>query len=98
RYQQASTAEAKAALEAEGIALARARLTAIADLIQANPERALELAVPDGVRAGLPGPVVSLLEASVSARGDLEVMGVMPVPGSSGSVTPVLRAAVVDGK
>src|SRR5262245_23237072 len=98
RYQQAPSAAAKAALEAEGVELARARLTAMADLIQSNPERALELAVPDGVRQALPGSVSSLLEEAINARGDLEVMGALPVPGSSGPFTPVLRAAVVGGK
>lgn len=97
-YQQAPTAEAKSALEAEGVTLARARLTALADLILANPERALELTVPDGVRGGLPNSVASLLEESINARGDLEVMGVVPVPGSSETFAPVIRAAVVGGK
>src|SRR5258706_11688829 len=44
RYQQAAGAKARAALEDEGLTLARVRLTAMADLIQSNPERALELA------------------------------------------------------
>src|SRR5262245_5255818 len=40
KYRQAASADAKAALEEEGVTLARARLTALADLIQSNPERA----------------------------------------------------------
>ncbi len=98
RYQQATTDEAKAALEADGAALARVRLTAMADLIQSNPERALELAVPPGVRDMLPPSVISLVEEAINARGDLEVMGVLPVPGSGDPVTPVIRAAVVGRK
>src|SRR5262245_19574419 len=46
RYQQAGSPEARAALVSEGVALAQARLTAMADLIQSNPQRALELTVP----------------------------------------------------
>jgi nucleoside-diphosphate-sugar epimerase len=58
----AATPAEKAALEAEGIALARERRVALAELISSNPEHALELAVPVGLRRALPRSIVELLE------------------------------------
>ena len=60
RYRKTGTSEAKAAMEGEGVTLARARLSAMADLIQSNPERALALTVPDDVRNDLPPAVGAL--------------------------------------
>src|SRR5256885_4920135 len=54
RFHDAKTADAKTALEPEGVALAQARRDALAELIQSDPERALELAVPYRVRQALP--------------------------------------------
>ena len=56
-----------------GIELARARREEMVDLIDKNPRRALELAVPESVRRRLPADVVALLEEKVSGRGDLSV-------------------------
>jgi autotransporter-associated beta strand protein len=56
-----------------GIELARARRQELLDLIDKNPRRALELAVPESVRRRLPADVVALLEEQVSGRGDLSV-------------------------
>ena len=98
RYRKADSAEAKAALEEEGAPLARARLTAMADIIQSNPERALELAVPEGVRRELPGTINALLEEQVNARGEFQVLAVMPGPDSAVSLPPVVRAAVINGE
>lgn len=96
RHAAAAPAD-RAALEAEGVALARARLTAMANLVQTNPERALELAVPSVVRGALPASVQALLEQPVNARGDLEVIAFRPLPGQEQNITPVLRYAEVDG-
>ncbi len=96
RYFAASPA-AQAALEAEGVALARARLTALAGLIQANPARALELAVPQAVRQALPASVGAHLEATVNARGDYEVLCVFPLPGQP-EPAPMVRAARINGE
>jgi autotransporter-associated beta strand protein len=54
-----------------GIELARQRRHELLDLIENNPRRALELAVPDSVRQRMPDEIVTLLEQRVDARGDL---------------------------
>ena len=56
---------------AEGVTLATDRRTAMVDLIQQNPEKALENGVPEAVRRALPSEVVSLLEEKVDGVGDL---------------------------
>ncbi|MGI9242408.1 MAG: PKD domain-containing protein [Verrucomicrobiales bacterium] len=43
-------------------------------LIAENPQRALELAVPAGERAGLPPEIVDLLEVPISAAGEFEMV------------------------
>ncbi len=94
----AADAAAKAALEVEGVELARSRRAALAALIQSDPKRALELAVPLGVRRALPAAVAALLEERVSARGDLMVVAVLPLPGQERNVKPLSRMANIDGK
>ena len=56
-----------------GIQLAQQRRHAMLRLIERNPQRALELAVPDSVRHQLPDKIQALLEDRVDARGDLLV-------------------------
>src|SRR5262249_43362452 len=74
-----------------------ARRTALADLIQSNPERALQLAVPRGLSASLPGTVAQWLEEQVTARGDYQVMGVLPWGAASEKVPSVVRGAQIAG-
>ena len=97
RYAAAAPQE-KAALEAEGVALARERLAALAILIQTNPERALELAAPHAVREAMPDAVKALLEQPVNARGDYQVIGMLPAAGVPTDLPPVIRAASIDGQ
>ena len=56
-----------------GIELAQQRSHALLNLIEKNPRRALELAVPDALRQQLPEEIQSLLEQRVDAQGDLLV-------------------------
>ncbi len=95
RYRQAA-AGAKPALEAEGKVVARARLTALANLIQTNPEQALQQAVPQPVRELLPDAIQPLLEEPVNTRGDFEVYCVLPVDGQP--ATPMVRVATINGE
>ena len=99
RYLAAATPEEKAALEREGVMLARARTVALADLIQSNPERALQLTVPEALRQALPGSVTALLEQRVTTTGDFQVLGVRQLPDRERdperSLPPVLRAAII---
>ena len=92
----AATPQGRAALEDQGVALARARLAAMADRIRSNPERALELAVPHAVRERMPASVRALLEERVSATGDYSVVCVTPLPGQK-SEHPFIRSAVIAG-
>ncbi len=56
---------------AEGVKLATDRRAAMVDLIEQNPEKALENGVPVSVRRALPSEVLSLLEEKVDGVGDL---------------------------
>lgn len=67
------------------------RLTALANLIVTRPERALELAVPEGVRQGLPESVQALLEEPVNTRADYRVVCVLPPEGQPGGLWPLIR-------
>lgn len=96
RYVSVPDQAGKAALEMEGVELAKARLTALAGLIVNNPERALELAVPETVRKAMPASVQAALEQSVNTRGDYEVICVMPLPGQPAQ--PMVRSARIGGE
>ncbi|MFM1746864.1 MAG: hypothetical protein RLZZ188_530 [Verrucomicrobiota bacterium] len=61
------------ALAAAGGILASERRAALKDLIELDPKRALELAVPVGLRRELPPAVAAHLEDRVDNRGELEV-------------------------
>src|SRR5262249_32485360 len=98
RRYTAAAPKADAAMEAEGVQLARDRLSAMAEQIQSNPQRALEMAVPQSVRDQLPDSVKALLEQPVNTTGDLEVQAFLPVPGKEAELTPVLRFATIDGQ
>ncbi len=96
RWQQAD-ADEKGELEKEGRALAQVRRRAMADMITGDPRRALELTVPTGVRATLPGSVTDLLETRVNQRADLNVAGVRPVDGGGDDVPLMARWIELEG-
>ncbi|MEY4243070.1 MAG: hypothetical protein RLZZ245_655 [Verrucomicrobiota bacterium] len=56
-----------------GLELANQRRHALLEMIQKNPRRALELAVPYATRRQLPAEILALLEERVDAQGDLLV-------------------------
>ena len=58
----------------QGIQLAQQRRLALLNLIEQDPQRALELAVPHAVQRQLPAEVLTLLERQVDASGDLMTM------------------------
>ena len=60
-------------LASTGARLASERRAALKDLIELDPKRALELAVPAGLRRELPLAVAVLLEERIDDRGELEV-------------------------
>ena len=81
RHDAAPSVVEKNALESEGVTLATARLRKMVDLIQADPERAIALAVPASVRSQLPAVMAALIEEWISKTGDYEVICVKPAPG-----------------
>jgi hypothetical protein len=99
RFANAGKPEEKAALMSEGLALAAERRNQMADLIDQDPRRALELAVPVTLRRQLPEEIVAQLEVPVSGRGDLFVIAAVPAPGKPLGVRPVQRQVVMtDGR
>ena len=88
----------RAGLVQESVELAGARRAALKELIRIDPERALEMTVPSSIRAQLPAEVASLLEQQLSARGKLDVLGVLPEPGREAEVPPTLRTATIAGR
>jgi len=58
---------------AQGVELGQARRVAMKELIQADPQAALERAVPYSVRKELPKQVIEILETPVSTTADLVV-------------------------
>ena len=94
RYFEAR-ADDKERLEAEGLQLAEAQRMRMAGLIQSDPQRALEQAVPMVVRQQLPAFVLARIEQRVGGRGDLETLAVS-VPDKG--VPAVQREARIEGK
>ena len=97
RYGLADVRE-RLAMEAEGLELARRRREDMGALIRKDPRRALELAVPMSVRAGLPVAVVAELEVRVEGRGDLEVFAAIGVPGGVRPENGVWRKVGLEGQ
>ncbi len=92
---RAASAGRRAELEAEGVRLASARREELSVLIRTDPEQALALAVPMGVRRELPEGVDALLEERVDGRGDLSVLATTPFAGREGEVEPLWRTATL---
>jgi autotransporter-associated beta strand protein len=98
-FAKSKTAEEKASIMAEGLELAQQRRNELADLIDKDPKRALELAVPVAVRRELPADIAALLEEPVSGRGDLYVMAAVAAPGKTLMIPPVERSVTMkDGR
>ncbi|MBI3881143.1 MAG: PKD domain-containing protein [Verrucomicrobia bacterium] len=94
----AATGAERAAMEDEGVRLATKRRSELTKLIQADPQRALALAVPDFVRTEMPAAVAALLETPISGRGDLTVMAAFPEPGQPAVRPANSRYATLDGQ
>ncbi len=88
---------ALSALETEGVQLATERRAAMHSLIQSDPRRALELAVPLAVREALPGAIDGLLENRVSGKGDFVVMGAIPASGEQDNFAAIRRTLALNG-
>ncbi len=97
RYQAADPA-GRAALEREGVDLAKARRVELKELIQSDPSLALDQTVPLAVRRLLPEAVVEQLEERVDGRGQLAVFAALPAPGSANDLPVSWRTAMVAGR
>lgn len=73
-YQATAEAEKQDDLIAQGIALARERRAAMFELIQSDPQAALEAAVSRIERARLPREIQEQLETIISVRAPLDLM------------------------
>lgn len=72
--------EERAAMLQEGGALATARREVMREMIQKDPQRAIERAVPYSVRKELPPSILALLEVPISGSGDFNVLAGVPAP------------------
>lgn len=72
RFAEAAPA-ARAAMLAEGQALAQARREEMFQLIQSNPQQALAQALPYSLRQALPESIAGQIEQPVNARGSVTV-------------------------
>lgn len=81
RYLAAPVSD-RSSLEKEGVQLANVRRPIFQALIQNEPRRAIEEAVPRVVRQELPASIVELLEKPVSAVGNYNVYWGRPMPGT----------------
>jgi hypothetical protein len=91
----AADASARVSMEANGRALALERRAAMAALIETDPKRAIEQAVPWGVRQKLPPEIVEQLEVPVSARGNFGVLGILPPEGQPATGPGIQRTATI---
>jgi hypothetical protein len=97
RYQNASATE-RPRLEAEGTALAKARLTVVADWVQTDPARVFDNSLSWETRRAMPASVQQELEQPVNGTGNLAVLATLPAPGETFAMPPVLRTATLDGQ
>ncbi len=95
-YLGAPSETARADLLREGEHLAQARRKELAQVIQSDPQRALELAVSYGVRKRLPATIKELLEERVSGRGDFSLISCTPLPGRESEVPPDFRRVAIN--
>ena len=83
-------------LEQEGVKLAQGRRRALADLIQGDAAEALRVAVPDWLRAEVPGTVAAWLETRVNRLADYAVACAIGRPGEDETPTTIVRWAEWD--
>lgn len=83
----------RVALVEEGMNLARSRREEMVDLIESDPQRALQLSITLAQQSFLPSQVQAELEQPISAKGDLEILAALPAP--SETIPPVTRQVVM---
>ncbi len=96
RYLEAD-AETRKGMETEGYDLAKRRWPAMVELIQLDPELAIDLAVDRTLRPQLPRSIVALLESHVSGRSRYDVHSICGF-GESNTANEVIREVTVNGE
>jgi hypothetical protein len=84
------------ATEEDGVRLAERRRERLAEIIQTDPRRALDLAMPKDLIAALSARVAALAEEHVAGRGRLAVLGAIPEVGATNFVS-TFRVATIHG-
>ncbi len=98
RYHAAGSAVSRAALEAEGLALAQARRPAMRTLIERDPRQALALTVPAVIRQEMPAAILAELETRVAGRGDLMVLETSAPDEARGQASRSRRVVALGGQ
>lgn len=80
RYRQAADPATRAALESEGVFLARQRRAAMLHLIRRQPAEALAVTVPAAVRRELPPAVLAQLESRIAGVGEFALQQAQLAP------------------
>jgi hypothetical protein len=96
RHGAAGPAQAKADLLAEGEQLAKARHEEMVRLVRSDPQLALARVLPYSLRKLLPPSLAPYLEQPVDARGTLEVIQSIPLPGYEHIPLPTLYRVTVN--
>ena len=94
KYLAADAAQRPALVE-EGENLATLRRAELADLIRRDPEQALAVAVPFGVRSQMPGTIAAQFEKRVSGRGDYAVLATVPREDAPAAAPAIIRQATI---
>lgn len=77
-YFSTESRETRDAMEIEGAVIAEGRRQQMKELIREDPRAAIAAALPMEVRERLPAGIQSRVERTVSGRGDLNVIGIVP--------------------
>ncbi|MFO1499168.1 MAG: choice-of-anchor Q domain-containing protein [Verrucomicrobiota bacterium] len=97
-YLTAGSAAERSALESKGLALARQRRPILKSLIETDPERSLQAAVPRTVRQALPASIVSELEEAVEGDGRLDVIARLPATADEAAPPAIKRFVTIQGQ
>ncbi len=97
RFKSAPPTEKDSLLE-EGVRLAKARLTVMADLVQTDPKKAFANALSYSAKSGLPPEILELAERQASGIGDLAVLATLGDTGVAGVLPPVMRQVTLNGE
>ncbi len=97
-YLAAGSPADRTALEQDGESLALARRPALARLIESDPERAIQLAIPVRNRQQLPASIARHLEERVSALARFDVVAFSATPGQPQPEAAIKRFVTINDR